>query len=112
MLFRRAMSEPGRIARCSSLNFVIGTLRGRPTMIFAPLRKALIMRFAMTGWVLLGGGADDGTDLHALESRVWSTSSARTKMAARPATVGECQSLAQWSTLFVPTAARMNFWKR
>jgi hypothetical protein len=34
------------------------------------------------------------------------------KMAARPATVGECQRRAQWSTLLVPTAARMNFWKR
>jgi len=34
------------------------------------------------------------------------------KMAARPATVGECQSRAQWSTLLVPIAARMNFWKR
>ena len=31
---------------------------------------------------------------------------------ARPATVALCQSRAQWSTLFVPTAARMNFWKR
>jgi hypothetical protein len=33
------------------------------------------------------------------------------KLVARPATVELCQSRAQWSTLFVPTAARMNFWK-
>jgi hypothetical protein len=31
---------------------------------------------------------------------------------ARPATVEECQSRAQWSTLFVPMTARMSFWKR
>ena len=31
---------------------------------------------------------------------------------ARPATVELCQSRAQWSTLFVPTTARTNFWKR
>jgi len=31
---------------------------------------------------------------------------------ARPATVALCQYRAQWSTLFVPMAARMNFWKR
>jgi hypothetical protein len=34
------------------------------------------------------------------------------KAAARPATVDECQSRAQWSTLLVPTAARANFWAR
>jgi hypothetical protein len=34
------------------------------------------------------------------------------KTVARPATVGECQSRAQWSTLFVPIAARIIFWKR
>jgi len=28
---------------------------------------------------------------------------------ARPATVALCQYLAQWSTLFVPTTALMNF---
>ena len=31
---------------------------------------------------------------------------------ARPVTVEAWQSRAQWSTLLVPTAARMNFWKR
>ena len=31
------------------------------------------------------------------------------KLAARPATVEECQSRAQWSTLLVPTPARINF---
>ena len=30
----------------------------------------------------------------------------------RPATVGLCQSLAQWSTVFVPITARANFWIR
>jgi hypothetical protein len=32
--------------------------------------------------------------------------------AARPATVEECQSRAQWSMLFVPITARVNFWMR
>jgi hypothetical protein len=31
---------------------------------------------------------------------------------ARPATVELCQRRAQWSTLFVPMAARANFWRR
>jgi hypothetical protein len=31
------------------------------------------------------------------------------KAMARPATVEECQSRAQWSMLFVPIAALMNF---
>ncbi len=30
---------------------------------------------------------------------------------ARPATVEACQRRAQWSTLLVPSTARMNFWK-
>ena len=32
------------------------------------------------------------------------------KAIARPVTVDEWQSRAQWSTLFVPMTARMNFW--
>jgi hypothetical protein len=32
------------------------------------------------------------------------------KAAARPATVEECQSRAQWSTLLVPMTALANFW--
>jgi hypothetical protein len=31
------------------------------------------------------------------------------RVAARPATVGECQRRAQWSMLFVPMTARTNF---
>ena len=31
---------------------------------------------------------------------------------ARPATVGACHNRAQWSTLLVPTTARVNFWMR
>jgi hypothetical protein len=31
---------------------------------------------------------------------------------ARPATVEACHNRAQWSTLFVPITARMNFWNR
>jgi len=34
------------------------------------------------------------------------------KVAARPATVEECQRRAQWSTLFVPMTARANFCNR
>jgi hypothetical protein len=34
------------------------------------------------------------------------------KAAARPATVEECQSRAQWSTLLVPITARANFWAK
>jgi hypothetical protein len=34
------------------------------------------------------------------------------KAIARPATVELCQSLAQWSTLFVDRAARASFWRR
>jgi hypothetical protein len=34
------------------------------------------------------------------------------KLMARPATVGECQRRAQWSTLLVPMTARANFWRR
>ena len=34
------------------------------------------------------------------------------KALASPATVEAWQSRAQWSTLFVPSAALMNFWKR
>ena len=81
-------------------------------MIRAPLRWALIMRLAMTGWVSL-----------VLEPMMKMTSmpsislmefvmAPDPSLAARLATVGECQRRAQWSTLFVPTAARMNFWKR
>jgi hypothetical protein len=33
------------------------------------------------------------------------------KEAASPATVELCQRRAQWSTLLVPIAALMNFWK-
>ncbi len=33
------------------------------------------------------------------------------KEVARPATVGLCQRRAQWSMLFVPITARVNFWK-
>ncbi len=33
------------------------------------------------------------------------------KLVARPATVGACQRRAQWSMLFVPITARVNFWK-
>ena len=32
------------------------------------------------------------------------------KLAAKPATVGECQSRAQWSMLLVPKTTRVNFW--
>jgi len=34
------------------------------------------------------------------------------KVVTRPATVGLCQSLAQWSTVFVSITARVNFWIR
>jgi hypothetical protein len=34
------------------------------------------------------------------------------KAAARPTTVELCQRRAQWSTLLVPSPARVNFWIR
>jgi len=61
------------------------------------------------GMVLLRVGADDdSTSLFSI-SAIEFVIAPEPNTVARPATVALCQSRAQWSTLFVPTAARRNF---
>ena len=110
--FNRATSVPGLNCKKCSANRTIGTFRGSAMMIFAPFRYPLIIRLAMTGWVSF-----------VLEPIMKITSAfsisviefviaPEPNMAARLATVGLCQRRAQWSTLLVPIALLMNFWKR
>ncbi len=106
------MSVPGRSRSARKAKRMSGTRRGSATMIFAPFRCAASMRFASTGWVsLVFDPMTKRTSLSSI-SRSELVIAPDPKMVARLATVGACQSRAQWSTLFVPTAARRNFWKR
>ena len=89
------MSVPGLILRNTSANLTMGTLRGSAMMIFAPLRYALIMRFAMTGWVsLVLEPMMKMTSMPSI-SRIELVIAPEPNMAASPATVGECQRRAQ-----------------
>jgi hypothetical protein len=108
---RSAMSVPGRSWRNTSANFTSGTRRGSAMMIFAPRRRALIIRFAITGCVSLV--FEPTIRMTSRFSISWTefVIAPEPKMAARPATVGACQSRAQWSMLLVPTPPRINFWK-
>ena len=94
-----------------SANFTMGTWRGSATMIFAPLRYALIILFAMTGCDTLVLEPMMKMYLHVFDLAIELVIAPEPYMAASPATVGECQRRAQWSTLLVPTPARMSFWK-
>src|SRR5208283_63714 len=107
----RAISVPGFRSSTVSAKRVIGTLRGSATIILAPFLYALIILFAITGCVSF-----------VLEPIIKMTSifsislmelviAPEPKIAAKLATVGACQRRAQWSTLFVPTAALIIFWK-
>jgi hypothetical protein len=75
-----------------------------------PERTAVLIICAMTGWFSM---------VFVPVSRMTSASARSSSelvmaplpnAAARPATVGLCHNLAQWSTLLVPRHARANFW--
>ncbi len=81
-------------------------------MIFAPFRFALIILSARIGWLsLVLEPMTNRTSLFSI-SAIEFVIAPEPNTVARPATVELCQRRAQWSTLFVPMPARMNFWNR
>jgi len=90
---------------------MIGILRGSATINLAPLAFARKTRVAMRGWaievlepMIKMQSAPSISSMELVIAPLPNT-------AASPATVEECQSRAQWSILFVPIAARVNFCK-
>jgi hypothetical protein len=106
------MSVPGLCLSHISANRHMATFLGSATMILAPFLCALIIAFAMTGWdSLVFDPRMKITSLPSI-SRIELVMAPEPNIVARLATVAACQSRAQWSILFVPTAALRNFWKR
>ena len=86
--------------------------RGSTTISFAPRRRAFLMRSAAIGC--------DSLVFDPMISTASAVSRSSNELVIaplpsdwrRPVTVEAWQSRAQWSTLWVPITARMNFWKR
>jgi hypothetical protein len=67
------------------------------------------MRVAIRGWHAVVLDPITKMELASSISAIELVMAPLPKAAARPATVEECQSRAQWSTLLVPITARANF---
>ena len=86
--------------------------RGSTTMSFAPRSFAVKILQATSGWVAVVFEPTIRIVSAPSSSSTAFVMAPLPNAVARPATVEECQSRAQWSTLFVPMTARKSFWKR
>ena len=78
----------------------------------APFRRACRIFAAITGWASEGLAPMTKSIVLSAISPMEFVMAPEPKAVTRPATVGLCQVRAQWSTLFVPITARMNFCSR
>ncbi len=107
---------PGRSGRWKSASMcgerTRSMARGSATMSFAPSRSRRFMRDANTGWPSVGlAPMTKITSLFITESNAWVPADSPS-VCFRPYPVGEWQTRAQVSTLFVPSAARTSFCTR
>ena len=109
MEFKRATSVPGLCWRCIAANLTRSIFLGSATISSAPFFTAFFILRPIIGWVsVVFEPMTKITSCFSI-SGIEFVIAPEPKTEARPATVELCQYRAQWSILFVPITARMNF---
>ena len=110
--FNSAVSDPGRWRICTVAMLARSIWRGSATINNVPLRTARRIRVPITGCCSVVFDPITKIARASSKSAMLFVIAPDPKAVARPVTVAACQRRAQWSTLFVPITARVNFWIR